>query len=498
MKWLDLGDGIVQKVTYWVRYRVGHKPPVQRPLGPKPLPKAQSPGAPAAPQPFGVYSGYFGRVQATRLLNRAGFGPKRGEALKLAKLGLKGAVYSLTRPSTALGFSGPAPTDGDGNALAPYDAWGHDHLWWLDRMLRSNRPLTERMALIFHDWFATSRDKVDSAQLMINQTNLFRNGGLGSFKTLLENVTRDPAMLLWLDGVENTRWDPNENYGREVMELFTLGADRGAYTETDVREMARALTGWGYDWSSEEGPHNFRFVSNRWDPNNKTIFGHTGKWNWLDACRLCVEHPLHASFFVEKLWSYFVPTAPSSSTRTALVNLYTANGYAIRPVVEAILMHPDFYLGAPMVKPPIVFLAGLMRASATYVHDDQWIWLSDGAGQRLFYPPNVSGWDDRRWLDTNRLRSRWLMVTAVLDDHHAHPWDDSYSATEAAEPAFDSALATWDYPPLRAEHQSALLAFSRSVVPATDLADWQQSPYRALRQNALRQLIAISPDLLLS
>jgi uncharacterized protein (DUF1800 family) len=446
---------------------------------------------------MGVYAGHFGRVQATRLLNRAGFGPRPGEALTLAAKGLRSAVYSLTRPP-ALAFSGPAPTDGDGNPIAPYDFWGHDHLWWLDRMLRSNQPLVERMALNFHDWFATSRDKVGSPELMIAQTNLFRSGGLGSFRTLLENVTGDPAMLLWLDGVENTRWSPNENYSREVMELFTLGADRGAYTEADVRELARALTGWDYDWSDELGPHNFRFVANRFDNTVKTVFGRTANWNWQGAVQLCVENSLHASFFVDKLWSYFVPVPPSSSTRSALASLYRTGGYAIRPVVEAILMHPDFYEGPPMVKSPMVFLASLMRATRTYVHDEQWSWLSENAGQQLFFPPNVAGWDDNRWLDTNRLRARWLMVTAVLDDLHADPWDDSYSVTEAADRALDSALAAWDFPPLRAEHQNAILAFSRASVPATGLADWQQRPYRALRQNALRQLIAISPDLLLS
>jgi uncharacterized protein (DUF1800 family) len=446
---------------------------------------------------MGVYSGKFGRLQATRLLNRAGFGPRPGEALSLAKKGLKGAVHSLTRPTGSAVLSGPSPTDGDGNPIAPYDFWGHDHLWWLDRMIRSNQQLVERMALVFHDWFATSEEKVQRPRMMIAQTNLFRSGAFGSFRALLENVTRDPAMLLWLDGVDNSRWNPNENYARELMELFSLGADRGAYTENDVREMAKALTGWAYDWTEEEGAHNFHFAPERFANVNKTIFGRTGNWDWQDAVQLCVENPLHASFFVDKLWSYFVPQAPSASTRNALVNLYRSNGYAIRPVLEAILMHPDLYEGPPMVKPPIVYLASMMRATRTHIHDEQWTWLMGMAGQQLFFPPNVSGWDDTRWLDTNRMRARWLLTAAVLDDHHAEVWDDSYSETEGPNPAFDSALAAFDYPPLRAEHQNALLGFSWSSVPTNALADWQQRPYRAARQNALRQLIGISPDLLL-
>ncbi|MFL5906315.1 MAG: DUF1800 family protein, partial [Solirubrobacterales bacterium] len=227
------------------------------------------------------------------------------------------------------------------------------------------------------------------------------------------------------------------------------------------------------------------------------VYGHTGNWTWQDGCRLCVENPLHASFFVLKLWSYFIPQAPSSDTLNALVSLYTSNSYAIRPVLEAILMHPDFYEGPAMVKPPIVYLASLMRATQTFIHDEQWVWLSQLAGQQLFYPPNVSGWDDNRWLDTNTLRGRWLCVTGVLDDHHVDPWNGSYDGTEQPDAALDKALALWDYPPLRREQQNELLRFSANAFPGS-LANWQRIAYRALRQNALRQLVAVCPDLQLS
>jgi hypothetical protein len=483
------GDGLVREIYEWVDVPPTDTPP------PRPLPQPQDPAPPKAAQSFGTYSGPFGRLQAKRLLDRAGFGPKQGQALELAQLGMQGAVYSLTRPSGSANLSGPAPVDSDGLPIAPIDSWGHDHLWWLDRMLRSDQQLVERMALIFHDWFATSNDKVDSSQLMIDQSNMFRAGCFGSFQTLLENVTSDPAMLLFLDGAENTKWDPNENYGREVQELFTLGADRGAYTENDVRELARCFTGFDYDWSSELGPHNFRYVSTRHDNTNKTVYGHTGNWTWQDGCRLCVQNSLHASFFVLKLWSYFIPQAPSADTLSALVSLYTSNSYAIRPVLEAILMHPDFYEGPSMVKPPVVYLASLMRATGTFIRDEEWIWMCDTAGQQLFHPPNVSGWDDNRWLDTNTLRGRWLLVNAVRDDHLVEV-DDTYDGTEQPEPAVDSALAVFDYPPLRKEQQSELVRFSNNAFPAP--SPWNQNEYRALRQNALRQLIAVSPDLQLS
>lgn len=493
------GDGLVRAVYDGINHSSPQNPAT---IPPRPLPSPQDPAAPKSAQSFGVYSGPFGRVQAKRLLDRAGFGPRPGQALELSQVGLQGAVYSLTRPSGSATLSGPEPTD-SGLPIAPLDAYGHDHLWWLDRMIRSDQQLVERMALVFHDWFATSNDKVDARQLMIDQSNMFRNGCFGSFQTLLENVTVDPAMLLWLDGVLNRRTSVNENYGREVMELFTLGPDHGAYTETDVRELARALTGWTYSWSSELGPYDFRYVATRHDTGTKSVFSYApfnvaaGNWDWRDACRLLVQHPMHPAFFVNKLWGYFIPQAPSTDTLNALVNLYTSNSYAIRPLLEAILMHPDFYEGPAMVKPPIVYTASLMRASGTYIHDDNWYWLGAMSGQQLFYPPNVSGWGDNRWLDTNTMRGRWVVTSEVMEDHYVNPWNGSYSSTEQPEPALDSALAIWDYPPLRKEQQNEILRFSQNAFPGS-LAPWQQIAYRGLRQNALRQLIAVCPDLQLA
>jgi len=493
-RWVDNGDGTVTKRAYWARHP--QRPPASHKRGPglRPLPKPQHPPAPASPAKFGVYSGPFGRLQATRLLNRAGFGPAPGQAEALAAKGLRAAVHSLTRPSGSAVLSGPAPVDADGVAIAPADAYGHDHLWWLDRMVRSNQPLVERMALVLHDWFATSNDGVSQQQQMIDQSDLFRRSCFGSFLDLLKGVTVDPAMLQWLDGAENTRRSPNENYSREMMELFTLGADRGAYTEDDIREQARALTGWRNSYSDELGAYNFRYDPNRHDSGNKTVFGRTGAWGWEDACRLCVENPHHASYFIGKLWSYFVPTPPSASTLASLTGIYKSGAYAIRPVLESILMHPDFYRGEPMVKPPVVYLAGLLRSLGRGIDTEDWIWLSQQMGQQLFYPPNVAGWDDTRWLDTSTLRARWNVVTYALDGHDFDAWDDTYATVETVNEALNSALGAWGWPALRAEQQNELISFANRVASRI-VADWQQGPYRALRQNALRQLIAVSPDM---
>jgi len=437
-----------------------------------------------------VYRGPFGREQAERLLWRAGFGPRKGEAKALARLGLDAAVRSLTRPGVER-LLGPAPRDDKGRALAPADAWGHDHLWWLDRMVRTSRPLVERMTLVWHDWFATSLAGVGSQKLMLNQNALLRRHSLGTFDALLREITKDPAMLLWLSGTENTKWSPNENYARELMELFTLGAGRG-YTERDVREQARALTGFRNDWRRGAGNVNFRYERGRHDAGVKRIFGTTGRFDWQDAVRLCLRHPKHAPFLVEKLWGYFVPVAPDTGTRRSLEALYRKD-FQVRPVVEAILRHPALYTGPRMVKPPAVYTAGLLRGLGRGVDTQAWSWLASGTGQRLFMPPNVSGWDDERWLDTATFRGRWDVA-----NHASRPYalTDKQAASLPAEPAalVDGAIAFWGSPTLRPETRAALVAFATRAMADAD-ARWKRTSYRFLTANALRQLVAVSPDL---
>jgi uncharacterized protein (DUF1800 family) len=438
-----------------------------------------------------VYGGRFGPAEAERLLWRAGFGPRNGEAERLAALGLHGAVHALTNPGLEH-LKGPAPHDEKGKPLAPYDAWGHDHLWWLDRMVRTSRPLVERMALVWHDWFATSNVGVGSQRLMLNQNELFRRHALGSFHDLLVDVTRDPAMLLWLNGSDNSKWSPNENYGREMMELFTLGAGRG-YAETDVRQNARALTGFRNDWKQGAGEVNFRYDPSYHDTGTKTMFGRRGKWTWKDSCRLCVTHPDHAAFLAAKLWSYFVPTAADAATLAALAQIYVRGGHEIRPVVTAILEHPSLYTGSRMVKPPVVYNAGLLRRLGRGVDTTAWTWLGQMAGQQLFYPPNVAGWDDTRWLDTATWRGRWWIANYALDPYALDPGSGSQPYDAAA--LVDRALAFWRRPQVRASTRRALLSFARASLADAAGASWKRKQYPPMVQNALRQLIAVSPEL---
>jgi uncharacterized protein (DUF1800 family) len=438
------------------------------------------------------YAGKFGQPEAERLLWRAGFGPRRGQAASLAGLGLDGAVQSLTHPPSEK-WIGPSPHDEKGRPLAPADAYGHDHLWWLDRMVRTRRPLVERMTLVWHDWFATSNAGVGSQKLMLAQNRLLRRHALGSFDSLLYSITANPAMLIWLSGTDNRKDAPNENYGRELMELFTLGEGNG-YTERDVREQARALTGWTSTWKRGKGQTDFRFDPKRHDTGTKMVFGKKGAYSWRDSASLCVHHPKHAPFFVRKLWSYFVPVPPDAATQAGLEAIYR-KGFEVRPVLEAILRHPALYNGPRMVKPPVVYVAGLLRGLNRGVDTTAWVWLSEGAGQRLFNPPNVAGWDDSRWLDTNAFRGRWYIANTALEKVSAGDRKGKKAPKVPNDPEaiVKGALAVLGNPTIRSQTHAELLAFARlSLKGATG---WKAESYPPLVANAVRQLLAVSPDL---
>ena len=436
-----------------------------------------------------VYRGRFGKEQAERLLWRAGFGPCPGEAEKVARMGLHGAVRWLTHPPRRR-LTGKAPRDERGHPLAPADVFGHDEIWWLDRMVRTNQPLVERMTLIWHDWFATSNGGVASQRLMLHQNGTFRRNALGSFRQLLLDVTTDPAMLQWLSGYVNRKEAPNENYARELMELFTLGADRG-YTERDVREQARALTGW--TGSKDIGPRTYAFTPDLHDFGKKTIFGKTGKFDWRDSCRLCLHHRNHPSFFIRKLWSYFVPEEPDRATERALERMYTRD-FQIRPVVQAILLHPRLYTGPRLVKPAVVYTAGLLRARRKRVAGTPWDEYTGAAGQRLFYPPNVSGWDDAAWLDTSRMQARWLIADRVIDQDLLEP--GKAAAPRDPVKLVAQARLFWGDPTLTARtHDTLVSAARRALAESTgvDASYRHQAP--AIVENVLRYLIAVAPEI---
>ena len=443
-----------------------------------------------------VYSGRFTVAHAERLLWRAGFGPKPGQARKLARLGMRGAVLSLTRPRTRA-LIGPKPVLQNGQPIAPYDVWGNDVLWWLDRMVRSSSPLIERMTLIWHDWFATSNETVNSQRLMIAQNRTQRALCLASFPRLLGAMTTDPAMLLWLSGAGSTKEAPNENYAREMQELFTLGASDG-YTERDVREHARALTGWTFTWNQDTGqPEDFRFDPKLHDDGSKTIYGQHGRFGWKDSLRLVLDHPDHPAHLVTRLWSYLCPEPLSRSDQHAAERLYLASAKQIRPLVEAMLMHPLIHAGPRMVKPPIVQIAGMLRGIGRYIDTDAWSWESTLAGQTPFYPPNVGGWEAERWLNTGTWLARFNLTAQMVDDKRAvkapkNPLKKPPHVSPAA--LTEQALAFWGSPTVSPATRRTLNAYAKAAAVDAATADWERSQYPLLALGALRALVAASPD----
>jgi uncharacterized protein (DUF1800 family) len=364
-------------------------------------------------------------------------------------------------------------------------------------MVRTSRPLVERMTLVWHDWFATSNETVGSQKLMLQQNELFRQIGLGSFKGLAMRVTINPAMLLYLNGLNSVKGSPNENYAREMMELFTLGAGSG-YSERDVREQARALTGWTADYRNGAGWVRFRFKRENHDDAMKVVFGKAAPFNWKSAVRLCIEHPKHPAFFVGKLWSYFVPVPPDDATATLLQQLYVHSGFEVRPVLSAILRHPLLYEGPRMTKSPVVYTAGLLRSRGDRIETEDWIWLDAMAGQQLFYPPNVSGWNDERWLDTSTFRARWLIARRALQKHSFSPEHASPGERPPADPQklVDRALGWWGSLRVSAHTRASLLAYAEKTMAAAIADEGRQKAFPLMTYNGLRHLAAVSPEML--
>lgn len=441
-----------------------------------------------------VYRGPFREAQAERLLWRAGFGPKAGQARLLAKLGLRGAVLSLTRPASRA-LVGPAPHNEKGEPLAPYDVWGNDVLWWLDRMVRGRAQLIERMTLIWHDWFATSNEGVNSQRLMIAQNRTQRGLCLADFPRMLTAMTIDPAMLLWLSGGGSTKEAPNENYAREMQELFTLGAGNG-YTEHDVREHARALTGWAYTYNQDTGQtEDFHFEPSQHDDGLKVIYGHRGRWGWRDSLRLALAHPDHPAHFVTKLWSYFCPEPLPAADQRAAEALYVSSGKQIRPLVEAMLMHPLLHAGPRMVKPPIVQIAGMLRAIDRYIDTEAWVWESDIAGQMPFYPPNVAGWEAERWLNTGTWQARFNLSAQMIDDKRSLQSAGKHIKV-SADPAelTRKALAFWGSPSVSQQTVDTLRSYARAAGTEAAKEGWEREQFPLLALGGLRALVPASPD----
>jgi uncharacterized protein (DUF1800 family) len=356
----------------------------------------------------------------------------------------------------------------------------------------------EKMTLFWHDHFATLDQ---DTPLMLEQNKKLRRRALGSFRSLLRTVTLDPAMQLFLSLANSHRDAPNENYARELMELFTLGK---GYTERDIREAARALTGFTARWSGGR----FRGIGydrHAHDEGVKRIFGRKGRFDWRDVLELVLRHPRHPAFLVEKLWAFFVSAPLDRGTRRQLVRIYTRSRLEIKPVVGAILAHPALYaeLDRPdMVKSPVVYVAGALRATGRGVDTGDWAWMLGAMAQQPFRPPSVAGWDwGPAWLSTDTMRARFIFATHLLRHPSLAVADLStpidMSPGEQLAQARRAVGEPWTAPETAAELERMAAGFFAGLPPRDPSKQWTVRQWQRRAdacQRVLRHFLLSGPD----
>jgi uncharacterized protein (DUF1800 family) len=286
--------------------------------------------------------------------------------------------------------------------------------WWTYRLLTTPHQLLEKATLFWHGHFATSAAKVDEPALMLTQNELLRRHALGDFAALVQEMSRDAAMLLWLDSATNRKAHPNENYARELMELFCLG--EGEYTETDIRELARCYTGW------EIKAERFRFNRFQHDGGEKSILGQSGEFGGEEGAAVVLSQPACPRFIVRKLIRFYLfdePTAPDRLIEP-LASQLRQNGLQIAPVLQRMLSSRLFFSPhsiARKVRSPVELGIGLLRALEGTTNAYELAAGMGEIGQRLFYPPNVKGWDGgKTWINSSTLLGRANLVHRLL--HH--------------------------------------------------------------------------------
>lgn len=374
---------------------------------------AWAPFEPSSEQPWN-------RQRVAHLCRRAGFGATSEELDKLVKRKPSEVARTFVDNATAASQLDP---EADALALAMLATGNSRNLaaWWLHRMLNSywfganatdRSPLLEKLTLFWHGHFATGAEKVDDAKMMFTQNRLLRRHSLGDFGAMTQEISRDPAMLIYLDSTTNRKAHPNENYAREIMELFCLG--EGNYTERDIQELARCFTGW------EVRRKKFRFNRYQHDTGTKTILGKTGEFSGKEGIEIVLKQKALQRFIARKLIRFFVfdePTAPEHLVEP-LAKLLRQSELRIAPVVERILASNIFYSPFAVgrkVRSPVELGIGLLRCLHGSSNLDQLAQLLDDIGQAVFYPPNVKGWDGgRNWINTSTLLGRSNLVGKIL------------------------------------------------------------------------------------
>ncbi len=375
------------------------------------------------------------RAQLSHLLRRATFGPRAEEVDAAEKQGLDATLTQLLAPSTvdAGAAASPPPQLAPDPALAlPQNADRTAKLqaqqarrqqvqtitaWWLDRLATADHQWAEKLVFFWHGHWATSVDKVKVAALMLGQQQTFRTYGAGDFGTFLKAMLRDPALVFWLDGQQNTKVAPNENLARESMELFTLGI--GNYSEDDVRQAARALTGWQLNRDTGQ----LVLVPKRQDTGSKTILGRTGNFDTDGYADLLLAQPANAKFLAARMWYRFASADPiPADTQARLVAAY-GTGHDSTALARALFTDPAFAgTTAALVKQPVEWAVGALRQLRIRPSElpaklqTQLLRGVDALGQQLFAPPSVGGWPaGAAWLTTDATQLRVELATALAN-----------------------------------------------------------------------------------
>ena len=417
------------------------------------------------------YSGTWGVRQAAHLYRRAGFGGSPDDVARIAGTGMHAAVEGFLRPQAAgalpaepqllserltpeerqtLVASQQAAGDAQGAlpdasiqrvrrkiAGARRDNTIALQRWWLDRMIQSPAQLHEKMTLFWHGHFTSAYQKGIAAQALVDQNNLFRANALGNIRELTLRVSQDPAMLRYLDNAQNVKAHPNENYARELMELFTLGI--GNYTETDVRESARAFTGWGFN--RELAFQNFPA---RHDDGSKTFLGRTGDFSGKDIVEIIFAQPAAAQWFAKKLLDFFVYNDPEPQLIDAVAALLRKHDFNVQPVMATLLRSNVFYSDRAyraLVKSPVQFVVGSYQLYGIKQSDVLALGALRRMGQVIFYPPNVKGWNGgSAWLNSQTMLARENFASSLMAKMGDSPWVQQ--AVRSMDPASVSRALT--------------------------------------------------------
>jgi uncharacterized protein (DUF1800 family) len=427
-----------------------------------------------------------------RLFWRAGFGPTEADRAAWVGLPVSAAVDALLGSPSTLGGS---PGTNTGKPLDPTNQDDDLVLSRVDAMVRSTSPFVERLAFFWHRHFANSRASVSPPQLLLQQNDLFHKyadlatNPAVTFAQLAHDVTVNPSMLRYLTGEENVKGAPNENYARELMELFALGVKDASgnpnYSQDDVNGLAKAFSGWVIDDSNPNAATS-SFSPTRWYNGPKIVFGKFQNFDSTSAVDLILGQPSHAPFLTTKLWNEFVSTPPDAATLASLVSTYTGGGMAIKPLIKFILNHPALYasIGEPdMIKPPIVFVVGAMRALGVGVSDTTASDFLDSMGQVPYFPPTVAGWEGGlSWLNTNTALARFGFVGQLLSKATIADVSPETPAAAYAR-AYAAVLEPW----LAPGTQAAILDYANRAGSST-------SKLRKERQIMLRALMLAGPD----